>query len=60
MIYYPKPLNFYKPFKKFIKKNIKLNNAKKVSKKYLAYSPYMLKQEQDNVIKHIKLFYEKK
>ena len=62
MIYYPKPLNFYKPFKKFIKKNIKLNNSKKVSREILSipFSPYMLKQEQDNVIKHIKLFYEKK
>lgn len=62
MVYYPKPLNFYKPFKKYQKRSIKLKNSKKISREILSipFSPYISKQEQDRVIKYIKLFYSKK
>ena len=61
MVYYPKPLSSYKPFKKFLKNDKQLKNAKKVSREILSipFSPYISKQEQDKVIRCIKLFYSK-
>lgn len=61
MIYYPKPLNFYGPFKKY-KENFKnLKNSYKVCEEILSlpFSPYITRSEQDKVIKYIKLFYKK-
>lgn len=59
MIYYPKPLNLYKPFEKFAKKNESFQNAIKISKSILSlpFSPYITKIEQNKVINAIKLFY---
>lgn len=61
MIYYPKPLNKYEPFKKFVKKKDDFKNSSKLSKEILSlpFSPYITKKEQDKVINSIRMFYKK-
>ncbi len=61
MVYYPKPLNFYKPFKKYSKNSNNLINSSRICKEILSlpFSPYITRREQDKVIECIKLFFKK-
>ena len=61
IVYYPKPLNLYKPFKKFNTSSNNLRNSYKVCREILSlpFSPYITKREQDKVIQYIKLFFKK-
>ena len=61
MVYYPKPLNLYRPFKKYNISPNKLKNSFKICRQILSlpFSPYITKREQDKVIQCIKLFFKK-
>lgn len=60
MIYYPKPLHFYKPFRNYVKKSDTFSNSIRLSKEILSlpFSPYITKKEQDKVINSIRMFYK--